>query len=69
MQRHNEVRDLTANLLSEACLDVAMKRKLNKLTGETFSYHTVNVSDEAWLNVSARGVWTKYQRAFLDKGF
>ncbi len=64
--RHNEVRDITANLLSEVCLDVAVEPMLNELTGETFNLRSTNVSDDARLDLSARGVWTKYQRAFFD---
>ena len=32
--RHNELRDLTANLLSEVCVDVAIEPQLNYITGE-----------------------------------
>ena len=57
--------DLTAHLLSEVCKDVAVVPKLNELSGETFPLRSTNVSDEARLDVSARGVWTRYQRAFF----
>ena len=32
--RHNEVRDLTADLLTEVCYDVEVEPKLQELTGE-----------------------------------
>ena len=39
---------------------------LNELSGETLTYRTSNVSAEARLDVSARGVWTRNQRACFD---
>jgi hypothetical protein len=64
--RHNEVRDITANLLSEVCNDVAVEPILQPLTGEQFRYRTANRSAEARLDVSARGFWTRGQRTFCD---
>ena len=32
--RHNDLRDLTANMLSEVCKDIEVKPKLAPLTGE-----------------------------------
>ena len=65
-QRHNELRDMTADLLSEVCHDVQVEPVLNELTGETFSYRSANISPEARLDVSARSVWARNQRAFFD---
>ena len=65
-QRHNEFRDLTANLLSEVCHDVQIEPPLNELTGESMTLKPANKTAEARLDVSARDVWTKGQRAFLD---
>ena len=39
---------------------------LATLTGEQLTLKSANSSDEAWLDVSARGVWSREQRAFLD---
>jgi len=65
--RHNELRDITADLLSEVCKDVCVEPLLQPLTGETFtSGRSVNKSEEARLDVSARGVWGRNQRAFCD---
>ena len=66
MQRHNEVRDITADLLAEVCPDVCVEPQLQPLTGESLSYRTSNVSDEARLDISARSVWARNQRAFFD---
>ena len=65
-QRHNELRDMTADLLSEVCKDVAIEPMLNELTGENLGQASANTSAEARLDVSARGVWSRNQRAFFD---
>ena len=64
--RHNEVRDFTAELLSEICKDVAVEPLLTPLTGEVFKFKTANTKDHARLDVSARGVWVKGSKAFFD---
>ena len=51
--RHNEVRDFTADLLSETYNDVAIEPQLTSLTGEKFQYKTANKDDGARLDVSA----------------
>ena len=43
--RHNEVRDITADLLSEICHDVEVEPKLQPLTGERLSHRTANASN------------------------
>ena len=64
--RHNELRDFTAELLSEVCKDVSIEPMLTPLTGERFSYNTANVEDHARLDVAARGVWNRGSRAYCD---
>ena len=64
--RHNEVRDITAHLLSEVCNDVSVEPILQPLTGEQFRYRTANRSEEARLDVAARGFWARGQRTFCD---
>ena len=64
--RHNEVRDFTAELLAETCNDVAIEPLLTPLAGEKFTYKTANRDDQARLDVSARGVWVKGSKAYLD---
>ena len=59
--QHNEIRDLTANLLSEVCHGVHTELDLQPLTGETFSLQTANGQDNARLDISARGFWGKRQ--------
>ena len=64
--RHNHIRNLTAELLSQVTKDVKIEPVLQSLTGETFDQRTVNASDDARLDISARGFWTKYQMAFFE---
>ena len=66
IQRHNELRDLTADLLAEVCRDVAIEPPLEPLTGELLRYKTAKTADDAHPDVSARGFWLRGQRAFFD---
>ena len=63
--RHNILRDKTASLLTEVCKDVKIEPQLHTLTGETINTAT-NDSEEARLDVSARGFWVPGQKAFFD---
>ena len=62
--RHNHLRNITAKLLGECCKDVRIEPTLQPLTGEALSRG--NISDEARLDVSARGFWESHQLAFFD---
>ena len=64
--RHNEVRDLTAELLSEVCHDVATEPGLTPLSGEEFDSNTTSQENESRCDVAARGFWTRGSKAFLD---
>ena len=64
--RHNNIRDLTANMLKEVCNDVEIEPKLLPLTGENLHYRSANRSEEARLDVRARGFWERGQHAFSD---
>ena len=65
--RHNEINQLTASLLKyEVCKDVEIEPELLPLTGERFQHRTLNMSENARLDVSARGFWIRGQRAFFD---
>ena len=65
-QRHNEIRDLTGGLLSEVYRDVCIEPVLTELTGETMTMRSANISSEARVDISARGIWSRGQRAFFD---
>lgn len=64
-QRHNEVRNMTAKYLREVCHDVAVEPILEDLNGEVLP-RSSNQSNDARVDVSARGFWVAGQKAFLD---
>ena len=64
--RHDEVRDLTAQMLREVCQDVRVEPPLIQTNGRTFEHRSANTADDARVDVSARGFWTRGQRAFMD---
>lgn len=64
-RRHDEVRDLFADLLKDVCHDVQVEPQLETLTGEVL-HSSANTSDEARLDVCARDFWVRGQRAFFD---
>ena len=55
--RHNEIRDLTADLLSDVCLEVCVELHLQPLSGKLLSHATANREDNAHLDISACGFW------------
>ena len=67
--RDNDLRDLTAKLLSNDCNDVEIEPKL-PVTGEKFLNGTANTRTEARLDIRSRGFWFRGQQAFFDiRGF
>ena len=65
--RHNEIRDLTTNLLSEVCKDVRIEPELQPVTGETFTDKTANTQDGARLDIAANGLWGgRFERTYVD---
>ena len=66
IQRHNELRDFTASLLTEVCHNVAVEPKLQPLNGESFQHRSANTDSEARLDIRARGFWNRGQDAFFD---
>ena len=63
---HNQIQDLTANLLKIICHDVLIKPTLQQLTGESLHERTANITDEACIDIAARGFWISSQQAFFD---
>ena len=55
--RHNEVRDLTASLLTEVCSNVAVEPGLQQLSGEELSGASAIGDDGAQMDVAADGFW------------
>ena len=64
--RHNEIRDMTASLLTEVCHNVATEPPLQPLSGETLSARSANSNDNARLDIRARGFWNNHKDAFFD---
>ena len=63
---HNNIRDTLANLLREVCHDVKVEPQLQKVNeGDCLNPKTIT-GDQARLDVSARGVWTPFDKTFLD---
>ena len=63
--RHNEVRDITSELLDEVCVDVRKKPILQEVNNEDLP-REANKNKEARLDISALNFWTTGQRAFFD---
>ena len=53
--RHNEIRDLTASLLSEVCHNVSTEPHLQPLEGKSLRGASASVENGARLDVAADG--------------
>ena len=65
MQRHDELRDKEADMLSMVCNDEEIEPVLQEITGETLN-RGANRAPDARLNISARGFWERQRTAFFD---
>ena len=65
IQRHNELRDLEADMLNIVCNDVEVEPVLQELTGEVLP-RGANTASDARLDIHARGFWEKPSSAFFD---
>ena len=68
VQRHDELRNLEAELLSSVCSDVEIEPLLQQISNEQLS-KGANKAADARLDIHARGFWQKQQSAFLTSGF
>ena len=59
IQRHNEIRDLKAELLDMVCYDVQVEPALRPITGEDLARGT-NQAPDARLDVHCWGVWQRH---------
>ena len=64
--RHNELRNITAELLTETCSNVLIEPTLQPLNGEQLSHQSSNTEDNARVDISASNVWSSSDRAFFD---
>ena len=65
--RHNEIRDITAQLMSEVCPNVATEPILQPVTNERFFHRSANTGTDARLDVRAQRFWgIHHQQAYFD---
>ena len=63
----NEIRDITASLLTEVCHNVSIEPDLQPLSSETFHLATAITDDGARLDIAADGFWgSSSQRTLFD---
>ena len=67
--RHNEIRDLTANLMSDVCHDVCVEPNFKPIIGEVLNGASAITDDGARLDIAANGFWGgRRERAYFDVG-
>lgn len=66
INRHNELRNCTAEIVKEVCQEVIVEPLLQPLTGEIFKLRTAITTNEARTDVAARSFWVKGQMAYAD---
>ena len=65
--RHNELRDITALLMSEVCHNVTIEPILQPLSGESLHPRSAILEDNARSDVRAEGFWDcRQQQAYFD---
>ena len=65
-RRHDEIRNIFAEMLQQVCNDVAVESPLMPLTGERLNLRSANIDDEARLDIRARSFWMRGEQAFFD---
>ena len=65
IQRHNELRDLEAEMLRMVCNGVETEPILQDITGEELNRGAITAPD-ARLDIVARGFWERQRSAFFD---
>ena len=65
IQRHNELRDLEAQMLNLVCHDVEVEPVLQEITGESLARGS-NTAPDARLDIHARGFWFRQGPTFFD---
>ena len=64
-QRHNELRDLEAELLDMVCNDVKIEPVLQDITGEELGRGS-NTAPDARLHIQRGGFWEPQRAEFFD---
>ena len=62
--RHNEIRDITADWLSEVCSETEKESQLQPITRESIFPKSANKKEEARSDIKAKGFWCRQQSAF-----
>ena len=65
IQRHNEIRDLEAELLDMVCYDLQVEPALQPITGEDLARGT-NQAPDARLEAHCGSFWERQRAAFFD---
>ncbi len=66
-QRHNEIRDINADLLAEVCNDVQVEQDLQPINDEEFTGLCAHARDSARLDIAANGVGIgQFERTYFD---
>ena len=65
IQRHDELRNLEAELLKSVCNDVELEPVLQDITNEELN-RGANKANDARLDIHARGFWEKQRSTFFD---
>ena len=63
IQRHNEIRDLQAELLDTVCYDVQLAPALQPITGEELAR---GLTKPLMHSLTSRGFWERHRAAFFD---
>ena len=66
IRRHNEIRDLTADWMSEACREIEVEPTLQPLDGEIILPRSLNKQDDARVDIKTIGFWGLHQSAFFN---
>ena len=65
--RHNKIRDLLANLLTDVCHNVTLEPHLQPLSGESLSSFSATREENARPDVGINGFWCgRFERAYID---
>ena len=65
--RHNEVRDITATLLTEVCHGVSTEPNLQPLSGESMSHRSAINESGVRLDIAMYGFWGgRFEKAFFE---
>ena len=63
--RYNDLRDLTANMMSEVCKYTEIEPKLTPLSGEELHGRTSKNSKEVRVDIRTQGFWEQEQQVFF----